>query len=176
VTGCGYPDIATRALVSRLAQMIPTATVVGLCDYNPHGLALLLTYRFPSKASIFEGEGMYSDLKWCAMRGETLRKMLGGLHQQHHGGCQDTASVYEDTQLNVTQQQRTTRSPAENNNNDAKDEEGSAGEQPPSKRRKITADTTQHDRFVQALKPLSTHDTRKIYCMLQSNPIKVMIM
>jgi meiotic recombination protein SPO11 len=46
VTGCGYPDVATRALVHMLSLRLPGAEVVGLCDYNPHGLSLLLTYRW----------------------------------------------------------------------------------------------------------------------------------
>lgn len=29
--------------------------VLGVCDYNPYGLALLLTYKFRSAATILEG-------------------------------------------------------------------------------------------------------------------------
>ena len=44
VTGCGFPDVATRHFVTKLFSLCPTLTPLGLCDYNPYGLALLLTY------------------------------------------------------------------------------------------------------------------------------------
>lgn len=57
VTGCGYPDVATRALVHRVKTRFPHIKVLGICDYNPHGLALLLTYKFGSLSMAFEGQG-----------------------------------------------------------------------------------------------------------------------
>lgn len=65
VTGCGYPDIATRALVSKVSRRFPSLEVIGICDYNPHGAALLLTYRFPSAASAFEGEDTQTENLRC---------------------------------------------------------------------------------------------------------------
>ena len=32
--------------------------VLGLCDYNPYGISLLLTYKNGSQAMEFEGEGL----------------------------------------------------------------------------------------------------------------------
>ena len=69
MTGCGFPDMASRALVAKVASCFPQLTVVGLCDYNPYGIALLLTYRFPSKSTAFEGLGLQADeLKWLGLR------------------------------------------------------------------------------------------------------------
>ena len=34
VTGLGYPSIACRALVHKLAIALPNPTVLGICDYN----------------------------------------------------------------------------------------------------------------------------------------------
>ena len=69
VTGCGFPDMATRALVAKVASTFPDLQVVGLCDYNPYGVALLLSYRFASQASAYEGEGLQADdLKWLGLR------------------------------------------------------------------------------------------------------------
>jgi meiotic recombination protein SPO11 len=76
VTGCGYPDVATRALVHRLSQMLPHITVLGICDFNPHGIALLLTYKFGSKSMNFESEGFeVSRLKWLGLRMKQLEEM-----------------------------------------------------------------------------------------------------
>jgi len=44
VTGCGFPDVSTRCLVGKLKSAHPELIVVGVCDYNPYGVALLLTY------------------------------------------------------------------------------------------------------------------------------------
>ena len=37
VTGCGFPDVATKAFVAKVSARYPSLTVVGLCDYNPFG-------------------------------------------------------------------------------------------------------------------------------------------
>lgn len=58
VTGCGFPDIATRALVHCVKNRLPHVKVVCITDCNPFGLSLLLTYKFGSKAKDFEGSGL----------------------------------------------------------------------------------------------------------------------
>ena len=87
--------MATRALVSKLSLKFPVGKllvigllfncllpaphssifslllqamqVVGVCDYNPHGLALLLTYRFTSTASNFESRGLQAEVRYNGM-------------------------------------------------------------------------------------------------------------
>ena len=44
VTGCGYPPLSVRATVKKLSYQF-SLPVLGLFDYNPHGLRILLTYR-----------------------------------------------------------------------------------------------------------------------------------
>ena len=76
VTGCGFPDMATRALVSKVSSRFPDLIVVGLCDYNPYGIALLLSYRFSSQASAFEGLGFQTEeLKWLGLRSSQIDTM-----------------------------------------------------------------------------------------------------
>jgi len=42
---------------------------VGLCDYNPFGVALLMTYRFATVSSAFEGIGHETPtLRWLGLR------------------------------------------------------------------------------------------------------------
>lgn len=48
VTGCGFPDIPTRAFVSKIHQIFPHIPILGVCDYNPYGVALLMTYQYAS--------------------------------------------------------------------------------------------------------------------------------
>ena len=47
ITARGFPDLATRVLVQNAAEAL---RVPCLCftDWNPHGLALMLTYKFGS--------------------------------------------------------------------------------------------------------------------------------
>jgi meiotic recombination protein SPO11 len=47
ITGKGFPDLATRMFTKRLANELKLP-VIGLCDWNPFGIALLLTYKFGS--------------------------------------------------------------------------------------------------------------------------------
>ncbi|XP_065177796.1 uncharacterized protein LOC135808527 [Sycon ciliatum] len=47
VTGCGYPPLSVRAVVHKLSDTLHVP-VLGLVDYNPHGVRILLTYKFGS--------------------------------------------------------------------------------------------------------------------------------
>eukprot|EP00741_Cyanophora_paradoxa_P007467 tig00000128_g7222.t1 len=71
VTGKGYPDLATRALVHRLHSEFGLP-VLGLADYNPHGLQLLLTYKLGSARMGHEAFRFVVDLKWVGLRGDDL--------------------------------------------------------------------------------------------------------
>jgi hypothetical protein len=48
LTAQGYPTHAAHRLLANLHAAVPRAAVVGLVDYNPHGLAILAAYRWPS--------------------------------------------------------------------------------------------------------------------------------
>lgn len=54
VCGKGYPSVSTRAFVALIERKL-RIPVLGLADYNPHGLALLQTYRRGSVRSSLEG-------------------------------------------------------------------------------------------------------------------------
>lgn len=53
ITGRGFPDLATRALTHYLSVTLHLP-VVGICDWNPYGMALLMTYILGSLASGLE--------------------------------------------------------------------------------------------------------------------------
>ena len=44
LTGCGMPCLATRATLKQLADAHPGIPVLGLADYNPYGLGILMCY------------------------------------------------------------------------------------------------------------------------------------
>ena len=48
LTAQGFPTHAAHRLLANLHAAVPRAAVVGLVDYNPHGLAILAAYRWSS--------------------------------------------------------------------------------------------------------------------------------
>ncbi|KAK7194083.1 meiotic recombination protein SPO11 [Novymonas esmeraldas] len=51
LTAQGFPSHAARRLLAHLHAALPRAAVVGLVDYNPHGLAILAAYRWASTST-----------------------------------------------------------------------------------------------------------------------------
>ena len=49
LTGCGFPDFNTRIVAWKLQDRTHPPTVVGVVDYNPSGVAILLTYKLGSQ-------------------------------------------------------------------------------------------------------------------------------
>jgi meiotic recombination protein SPO11 len=62
-----FPDIATRALVRKLADELQIP-VLGLCDWNPFGISILLTYKLGSARMGLESYRYAVDLKWVGLR------------------------------------------------------------------------------------------------------------
>ncbi|KAJ7163551.1 topoisomerase acting in meiosis [Mycena crocata] len=56
ITGKGYPDVATRQLVTSLAEGLPKRIpILGLVDGDPYGLDILATYKYGSRGMKHEG-------------------------------------------------------------------------------------------------------------------------
>lgn len=78
VTGCGYPPLSVRAVVKELSVQLGLP-VLGLFDYNPHGIQIMLTYKFGSVRMGLESHAHAVDLKWLGlhhqdiMEGDTLK-------------------------------------------------------------------------------------------------------
>ena len=66
ITGCGYPPLCVRAVVKQLATQFGLP-VVGLFDYNPHGMRILLTYKFGSTRMGLESHAYAVDIKWLGV-------------------------------------------------------------------------------------------------------------
>ena len=66
-TGCGYPPLSVRATVKRLATQF-SIPVVGLFDYNPHGVRILFTYKCGSTRMGLESHAYSVDsIKWLGV-------------------------------------------------------------------------------------------------------------
>ena len=75
VTGKGFPDLATRALVWTLHHEVGLP-VVGLCDCNPYGIGVLHTYHAGSDRIGIDGGNRYSvPIGWLGLRPSHVRKL-----------------------------------------------------------------------------------------------------
>ena len=67
VTGCGYPPLSVRATVKKLSHQF-SLPVLGLFDYNPHGLRILLTYKFGSRTMGLESHAFaVEEMRWLGV-------------------------------------------------------------------------------------------------------------
>lgn len=86
ITGKGYPDIATRALLHFLSTPSPwngfaSPPVYGLVDLDPDGLAIFSIYKYGSLAHMHENETLrVPQLKWLGLKNEHMALGEGGVH------------------------------------------------------------------------------------------------
>lgn len=78
LTGKGYPDLSTRALLHFLSTASPqngfaSPPVYGLADFDPDGPSILSTYKQGSKSLAHESEDHCAPhLQWLGLRSEHL--------------------------------------------------------------------------------------------------------
>lgn len=71
MTGCGYPSLSVRALLKQLQTQFHLP-VLGLFDYNPHGLRILLTYQYGSVRMGTESYAYAVDIHWLGVHYKDL--------------------------------------------------------------------------------------------------------
>jgi meiotic recombination protein SPO11 len=76
VTGCGYPDVGTRAFLHRLWQEHDGFPVLGFVDWNPHGAHILCQYRYGSQRSLESRAFCIPDIAWLGLRSGTLERLV----------------------------------------------------------------------------------------------------
>ena len=67
ITACGYPDLATRALVAKVVDALHVRAFA-LTDHNPHGLALMLAYKHGTANHGLESNCRCPGLKWIGLK------------------------------------------------------------------------------------------------------------
>ncbi|CZT21575.1 uncharacterized protein RCC_07439 [Ramularia collo-cygni] len=78
ITGKGYPDLASRALLQFLGTASPrngfaSPPVYGLADFDPDGVAIMSTYKHGSKALAHENKShSVPQLQWLGLRSKSL--------------------------------------------------------------------------------------------------------
>jgi DNA topoisomerase VI subunit A len=69
VTGKGYPCLATRELLWMLEQLF-RPRILGLFDYDPHGLAILCTYKLGSRSMGYASTtSTVASIEWIGVHG-----------------------------------------------------------------------------------------------------------
>ena len=77
MTARGQPDLASRAMLARLAALRPVAPVLGLVDWNPSGVLILTTYKLGALRSMGLEAGHYTvNVSWLAARAADLAHKL----------------------------------------------------------------------------------------------------
>ncbi|KAK3377542.1 Spo11/DNA topoisomerase VI subunit A [Podospora didyma] len=82
VTAKGFPDLATRRFLSILHSVRPTLTVFALVDFDPHGIAILRTYKTGSQRFEHEENVTVPDLKWLGIRSRDILSCGSGISSQ----------------------------------------------------------------------------------------------
>lgn len=85
ITGKGYPDIATRALLCFMATPCPqngfvSPLVFCLVDFDPDGLAIMSTYKNGSAALAHENEELrVPQMQWLGLRSDAFGRVTDEL-------------------------------------------------------------------------------------------------
>ena len=82
LTGCGIPDMATRACLHRIATEFDDLPVYGVADWNPDGVGIVLTYKLGSaKLGIESLLYAVPRLEWAGLRfSQATHFDINGLH------------------------------------------------------------------------------------------------
>jgi len=77
ITGKGYPDLATRHLVGTFSRNLPSSIpIVAIVDADPHGIDIMSTYQFGSRAMLHEGDAFTApNLRWGGVLGTELSRI-----------------------------------------------------------------------------------------------------
>lgn len=76
ITGRGFPDIATRALVYNLYHALNKIPVIGICDCNPFGISVLMTYISGSERLGLDQERYCVPMHWFGLRPSDVMQLL----------------------------------------------------------------------------------------------------
>ncbi|KAK8797586.1 hypothetical protein WA158_005932 [Blastocystis sp. Blastoise] len=71
VTGRGFPDLLTKAFVRHIYTLLHIP-ILGLCDYNPFGISLLLTYMIGAQRSGLESYRYCVPIEWIGLTSEDI--------------------------------------------------------------------------------------------------------
>ncbi|KXX77742.1 Meiotic recombination protein rec12 [Madurella mycetomatis] len=72
LTAKGFPDLATRRFVSMLQKVRPELNAFALVDFDPHGIAIMRTYKNGSQRLSHEQDITAPRLRWLGIRSDDI--------------------------------------------------------------------------------------------------------
>nr|XP_031858021.1 uncharacterized protein CI109_006555 [Kwoniella shandongensis]KAA5525093.1 hypothetical protein CI109_006555 [Kwoniella shandongensis] len=79
ITGKGFPDLATKQFLHLLVETFPNVKLYALVDADPHGLSILSTYTYGSKATAHSfdhaGLALGDRLEWLGVKTTDWKKL-----------------------------------------------------------------------------------------------------
>jgi|UniRef100_A0A8J9X0T0 meiotic recombination protein SPO11 len=83
VTGKGFPDLSTRALVHVLHHTLGLLPVRGLCDCNPYGVMVLHTYQHTARKGVDGGHRFGVPISWIGLRPSQVQQLQRQPNTKH---------------------------------------------------------------------------------------------
>ncbi|KAK4224273.1 meiotic recombination protein rec12 [Podospora fimiseda] len=77
ITAKGFPDLATRRFLSLLHSIRPELLLFGLVDFDPHGIAILRTYKYGSQRLEHEVGATIPGMKWLGIKSSDIMPSSG---------------------------------------------------------------------------------------------------
>lgn len=68
----GFPDLATRRFLCLLHKMKPEIPIYALVDLDPHGVAIMRTYKYGSQRLDHEENATAPGLRWLGIRSDDI--------------------------------------------------------------------------------------------------------
>lgn len=68
----GFPDLATRRFVCTLQTIQPGIPIFALVDFDPHGVAIMRTYKYGSRRLGHEEDATAPALRWLGIRSDDV--------------------------------------------------------------------------------------------------------
>jgi DNA topoisomerase VI subunit A len=75
ITAKGMPDYATRFMVAQLSKNTK-ASVICLCDWDPHGLSIFLCYAIGSYNMAYESLNLAANARWMGLGYRHVKEFL----------------------------------------------------------------------------------------------------
>ncbi|KAL2262512.1 hypothetical protein VTK26DRAFT_1092 [Humicola hyalothermophila] len=85
LTAKGYPDLATRRFLCTLHANKPEMSLFALVDFDPHGVAIMRTYKYGSHRLNHEEDATTPGLRWLGIRSDDILASLRGMDESGDG-------------------------------------------------------------------------------------------
>ncbi|KAH6640993.1 Spo11/DNA topoisomerase VI subunit A [Chaetomium tenue] len=145
ITAKGFPDLTTRRFLSVISTLRPQLDLFVLVDFDPHGVAIMRTYRYGSRRLEHEENATVPRLRWLGIASDDI---FNETTHRHETSGIDNSQASQDTASQETASQASMANSFD-----------SSQSKRPTKRAKISR--AQARGPSESILPLTQHDRRK---------------